>query len=98
MTPSRRMRYRSGDPVKAAKTLALSTGLGIAVLASTTAVVRAQTTTVALALVDGSPMISADSDGHQVRLVFDLGQDSDLVLTRETVEQLKILPSGPNHP
>jgi hypothetical protein len=48
-------------------------------------------------LVDNYPIISADIDGHKVRLMFDLGEDSALVLTRTTLEELKIAPTGPSH-
>jgi hypothetical protein len=53
--------------------------------------------TVQLELIDNYPIISADIDGHKVRLMFDLGEDSALVLTRNTLDQLKIAPTGAGH-
>jgi hypothetical protein len=46
--------------------------------------------TVPLELSGNYPIISADIDGHKVRLMFDLGEDSALVLTRATLKELRI--------
>jgi Aspartyl protease len=53
--------------------------------------------TVPVDLIDNYPIISADIDGRKVRLMFDLGEDSALVLTRATLEELKIAPTGAGH-
>jgi hypothetical protein len=53
--------------------------------------------TVPVELIGNYPIISADINGHKVRLMFDLGEDSALVLTRTTLEELKIAPTGAGH-
>jgi hypothetical protein len=66
-------------------------------LGSGVAAAAAAPVTVPVELISNYPIISADIDGHQVRLMFDLGEDSALVLTRTTLEELKIAPSGAGH-
>jgi len=42
----------------------------------------------------GNYPISANINGHKIRLMFDLREDSTLVLARTTLEELKIVPTG----
>ncbi len=51
-------------------------------------------TTVPLAIVSHFPVLPAEIDGHKVRLLFDLGGDS-LTLTRATLDEVGITPTGP---
>jgi hypothetical protein len=53
-----------------------------------------QPATVPLAIVHDYPILAADIDGHKVRLIFDLGGDS-LALTRTTLDEIGIAPTGP---
>jgi hypothetical protein len=75
------------------KTGLLAMMLGPALLASSEPI-AAQPATVPLAIVQGYPILPADIDGHKVRLIFDLGGDS-LALTRTTLDELGIAPTGP---
>jgi hypothetical protein len=54
-------------------------------------------TTVPIDLVGNYPIVVVDVDGHKVHLLFDLGEDSDLVLTQAALEELRITPNGPGH-
>ena len=66
----------------------------IAAVGLVACVTAGPTTTVPLALVRNCPIVSADIDGHKVRLMLDLGYDTSLGLTHATLEQLGITPSG----
>jgi Aspartyl protease len=59
--------------------------------------IAGQPTTVPLALVRNYPILSADVDGHTVRVMFDLGGDASLTLTRAALSELGIKPTGPGH-
>jgi hypothetical protein len=78
------------------RTLAVVAILSVHVLGSA-ALTAERTTTVPIELVGNYPIVVVDIDGHKVPLLFDLGEDSDLVLTGAALEELKITPNGPGH-
>jgi hypothetical protein len=61
---------------------------------SCASVARAKTVSVPIELVGNYPILSVDIEGHKVRLMFDLGEDSALVLTRTALDEIKIAPTG----
>ena len=67
----------------------------ISALVTGTDAIAEQPTTVPLAIVQNSPNFSAEIDGHKVRLWFDLGADDSLTLSRATLDELGIKPTGP---
>lgn len=78
------------------KACLFSTAL-ISVLVADAEAIAGQQTTVPLATVDNSPSFPAEIDGHKVRLWFDLGADASLTLSRATLDELGIKPTGPGH-
>ena len=67
----------------------------ISALVTGTAAIAEQPATVPLAIVDESHSFAAEIDGHKVRLWFDLGADAPLTVSRATLDELGIEPTGP---
>jgi len=71
--------------------------LSAVLMLSSAAMAIERSVTVPLKLAGNYPIFEADIDGHTIPLMFDLGEDSALVLTRAALEELKITPVNSGH-